>query len=252
MTKVWRSWHGYEDTKICLRRSLKRLQMDQIDLVLIHWPGPGYKTINRSHELIEKYGVEYYYKEGHEQFDQLRLETWRALEDSVLITKQCRSIGVSNFSIHHLQKLLNWKSLRIVPAVNQIEMHPYFPQTELREFCHSNGIAIQAYSSLGGQDSSSVDYNERLKKPPLLENPVVFGIANDTNKTCAQVLLRWAIQHGASIIPKASSEERILENSYIYDFTLSKLQMDALDALDCGPAGRLAWRRDPMRDLMFE
>jgi len=252
LTKVWRSWHGYEDTKICLRRSLKRLKIKQADLVLIHWPGPGYKTINRSKELIEKYGVEYYIKEGHEDYAKLRLETWRALEDAVLKTKQCRSIGVSNFTIEHLKKLLEWKDLRVKPAVNQIEMHPYYPQTELRKFCQENDITVQAYSSLGGQDSSSIDYNERLKQPPLLKNPVVIKIASEVKKTTAQILLRWAIQHGASVIPKASSRERILENIKVLDFSLSKKQMDALDGLDCGVAGRLTWRRDPMRNLEFQ
>lgn len=252
MTKVWRSWHGYEDTQICLRRSLKRLQTPQVDLALIHWPGPGYKTINRSHELIQKYGVEYYIKEGHEDYAKLRLETWRALEDAVLVTKQCRSIGVSNFTIEHLEKLLEWKDLRIKPAVNQIEMHPYYPQTELREFCQKHGIVVQAYSSLGGQDSSSKDYQERLKQPPLLENPIVSDIGKQVNRTNAQVLLRWAMQHGAAVIPKASSEERIIENSKIFDFSLNKEQMNSLDSLDCGPDGRLTWRRDPMRDLKFQ
>lgn len=291
VTKVWRSFHGYEDTKLCLRQSFKRLfptpKTGVIDLVLVHWPGPGYKTINRSHEMIRKHGVGYYFKEGHEDYAALRLETWRALEDVVLATNgdddktinkvRVRSIGVSNFSISHLTKLLEWKDLRISPAVNQIEMHPYYPQTELRQFCQDHGIVVQAYSSLGGQDYSKNDYDNTLKRPPLLQNPVVLEVARVCTERCektrddendsatsndrrpnfgpvtpAQVLLRWALQHGATVIPKTSSEERLLENRGVFSFELDDAQMAALDDLDCGSVGRLTWRRDPMRDLEFD
>ena len=118
------------------------------------------------------------------------LQTWRALEDAVL-DGTCVSIGVSNFTVAHLEHLLGWSELRVKPAVNQVEMHPYHPQVALRAFCSSNGIFVQAYASLGGQDTGASAWRDRVKAPPLLEHPVVTKAAKTHAVTPAAVLLRW-------------------------------------------------------------
>ena len=156
-TKQWRAYHGYEPTMKCLDLSLKRLKVDYVDLYLIHWPGPAYNTMHRRKDVMETSpdGPFAYAKEGHEKLNiqALRSETWRAMEDSVYSGK-CKAIGVSNFTIQHLEALK--KTARIwPPAVNQIEMHPYNPQTDLIAYCHKNGIVVEAYASLGGQDCVS-------------------------------------------------------------------------------------------------
>jgi len=249
-TKVWRKFHGYDATLECLNESLDRLGLEQIDLVLIHWPGPAYSTMNRRKDRMDSEGVQCYFMEGQEDIASLRLETWRALEDAYLSGK-CRAIGVSNFTPVHLRKLLSWPELRVKPAVNQVEMHPYYIQKELRDYCAKEEVVIQAYSSLGGQDFGKKGY-ARLGRPRLLDNPVVYDIATKHNKTNAQILLRWGLQHGAAVLPKSENQDRIIENMNIFNFDLSVEDMDALDQLDCGKDGRLTWVRDPMRDLDFD
>lgn len=192
ITKVWRNYHGYEQTKECLQESLNRLGLEQVDLVLIHWPGPAYdsqkkkKMIQNNNDNDATTSPIIAVQDGQEDIASLRLETWRALEDAY-IQKKCRAIGVSNYSITHLQKLLNWSDIRIKPMVNQVEMHPYYNQKELRAFCSSHNITLQAYSSLGGQDYSKKDYRNVLEQPPLLKNKVILDIANKRTKTASQI-----------------------------------------------------------------
>jgi diketogulonate reductase-like aldo/keto reductase len=143
-TKQWRSYHGYDQTLECLELSLKRLQVEYVDLYLIHWPGPAYNTMSRSRDVMENSpdGAFAYAKDGHESHNiqSLRGETWRAMEDSVDNGK-CKAIGVSNFTIQHLEALR--KTARYwPPAVNQIELHPYDPQIELVEYCQKHGICL--------------------------------------------------------------------------------------------------------------
>eukprot|EP00980_Cylindrotheca_fusiformis_P030902 scaffold25611_cov122-Cylindrotheca_fusiformis.AAC.1 len=187
-TKQWRAYHGYDRTKECLAKSLERLQVDYVDLYLIHWPGPNnFKRDEAAKTLAD--------------MEQLRSETWRAMEDSVDEGK-CRAIGVSNFSIKHLESLR--KTARIwPPAVNQIELHPYNPQTELVKYCHQHGIVVQAYASLGGQDSGKKTWKTLGGK--LVEREEVKKIAEKHSKTEAQVLLRWATQQKFAVIPKSSN-----------------------------------------------
>ena len=251
-TKVWRNHHGYEQTTQCLQESLNRLQLNQVDLVLIHWPGPAYDS-QKKREMQENnnYNPVKAVQDGQEDIASLRLETWRALEDAYL-QGYCRAIGVSNYSIKHLEKLISWKDIRIKPMVNQVEMHPYYNQKELRAYCSSQDIVIQAYSSLGGQDYSKKDYKNVLEKPPLLQNKIVLDIAKIKSKTPSQVLLRWAYQHGVAVIPKSENDNHIIENICIFDFTLSPKEMELLDGLDCGMKGRLTWRNDPLRNLDFD
>ena len=285
-SKQWRAYHGYDATLQCLKKSLERLQTDYLDLYLIHWPGCAYNTMARSKKSMEESsdGPFVYAKDGHgrDEIQSLRAETWRAMEDSVYDGK-CRAIGVSNFTIRHLEALK--KTARIwPPAVNQIELHPYNPQKELVEYCRKEGIVLQAYASLGGQDSGKKTWNVLGGK--LLERDEVKAIAEKYQKMPAQVLLRWATQQGFCVIPKSSNIEHMrlnLEAVSVFNgknngdddencalINLSQEDMEALDTLDqsfiksedidgsgekrmiANKRARLCWVRDPLKMLDFD
>jgi diketogulonate reductase-like aldo/keto reductase len=270
-TKQWRTYHGYEPTFQCLELSLQKLQLDYVDLYLIHWPGG---PIKKEKEQIDK----------NIDLVKLRSETWRAMEDA-LLQKKVKSIGVSNFTIQHLKKLK--ETARIwPPAVNQIELHPYNYkyQRELIEYCNQEGIIIEAYASLGGQDCGKKSWNALGGK--LLERPEVSSIAVKYGRTEAQVLLRWAMQHGFVVIPKSSNVEHMrlnLESALDCRWMdsqqqqqqqqqhcgLTNTEMFCLDELLSPPfvddmsactnsdaavavAARLTWMRDPCRMLDFD
>ena len=269
VTKHWRKYHGYEPTMECLSLSLKRLQLDSIDLWLMHWPGPAWNTMNWRNDAIAEHGPWYYATHSKEDIPQLRGETWRAMEDAVKAGK-VKAIGVSNFSIAHLERLKKRATIW-PPAVNQIEFHPLYPQTELVEYCKKEGILVQGYASLGGQDVGKKFWKSLFKKSReavtnLLNTPPVLELAENVNRTPAQVLLRWALEKNAALIPKASTPERMIENSRIFDFSLKEEQIKNLEkelqeALaeaaktehqEVESMGRLCWRRDPLRLLDFE
>jgi len=149
----------------------------------------------------------------------LRLDSWRALE-GIYREGRVRAIGVSNFMVHHLEELL--AQAEIVPAVNQIEISPFLQQREVRAFCARHGIAVEAYSP--------------LTRGHRLGHPVVSSIAQRTKRSPAQVLLRWAWQHGLIVLPKSTRPERIAENAALFDFALSPEAMAELDALEEGLA----------------
>lgn len=197
VTKLWNSDQGYASAIKACNASLAKLKLDYIDLYLLHWPEPG-----------------------------KRLDSWRAL---VELRKQgkCRSIGVSNFTIAHLEELL--AASEVTPAVNQVEFSPFLYQRSLLDFCRARAIQLEAYCPL--------TRGEKLK------DPVAGGIARRHGKTPAQVLLRWALQHQVVVIPKSARTERISENAGIFDFTLDERDMAELDALDTGY--RTCW--DPTR-----
>jgi len=275
LTKHWRKYHGYDLTNDCLRLSLKRLQLDYIDLWLMHWPGPAWKTMNRRKDLIEAHGPWHYAVHPKEELPAIRAETWRAMEDAVKSGK-VKSIGVCNFTIKHLEKLK--KTAKIwPPAINQIECHPLFPQKELVEYCSKEGIVVQAYSSLGGQDAGKSFWRSlyplskrgEKKKPivtKLCNTPPVLDLAKEVNRTPAQVLLRWGLEKNLLLVPKTSSKERMIENAEALNFSLSTEQIEKLEnqlhqALseaakvenkDVESMARLCWRNDQMRDLLFE
>jgi len=186
-TKLWNADHGFEPALKAFSQSLSRLGLDYIDLYLIHWPAEG------------------------------RMESWRALE-KLLDEGKCRAIGVSNYTIRHLEELLEHSS--VVPAVNQVEFHPYLYQKELLGFCRKQGIQLEAYRPL-------VDA-KRFDDPRLVE------VASRYGKTPAQVLLRWTLQHDVVVIPKSKQRKHILENAGVFDFSLSKQDMGFLDAFDEG------------------
>ena len=239
-TKQWRAYHGYEPTLKCLEKSLHRLQTNYVDLYLIHWPGPA--------KVIEGEGT-------MSKIQSLRAETWRAMEDSLLEGK-CRAIGVSNFTIRHLEALR--RTARIwPPAVNQIELHPYNQQIKLVEYCRTHGIVVQAYASLGGQDSGKKTFNSLGGK--LFERNEVKNIARKHGKTEAQILLRWAIENGYCVIPKSSSRLHMQENleSAIDPLWesggLDDDDRDILNSLNVeDERSRLCWVRDPLKMLRFD
>jgi diketogulonate reductase-like aldo/keto reductase len=185
-SKVWNEDQGYETTLAAFEKSLERLQLDYLDLYLIHWPGK------------DKYK-----------------DTWRALE-KLYKDGKIRAIGVSNFQVHHLEELL--KDAEIKPMVNQVEFHPRLTQKELRDYCKAQGIQLEAWSP--------------LMQGQLLDNEVLTQIAEKHNKSVAQVILRWDLQHGVVTIPKSIKEHRIIENADIFDFELSQEDMDKIDALN--------------------
>ncbi|WNG27074.1 aldo/keto reductase [Cystobacter fuscus] len=185
-TKLWNSDQGYDSALQACARSLKELGLEYVDLYLIHWPVQG-----------------------------RRLDSWRALE-TLLRDGRCRAIGVSNFMEHHLDELL--ARAQVVPAVNQVEQHPFLHQPSLLRHCADKGIAVEAYSPL--------TKGLRLTDPRLVE------VARRHGRSTAQVLIRWCLQHGMIVIPKSAHAARIRENATVYDFSLSPEDMRQLDGLN--------------------
>lgn len=188
----------------------------------------GYQgTINAFQESLHRLHLDYvdlYLM--HWPVEGLRLESWRAME-KILAGGKVRAIGVSNFMTHHLKELLD--HCEVIPAVNQIEMSPYLYLTrqEILEMCRERGIVVEAYSP--------------LTKGRKLDDPDLVRIAGKYGKTTAQVLIRWAIDHGFVVLPKSARSLRIIENGAVFDFTLSKEDMTFLDGLD----GNLVTGWDP-------
>jgi diketogulonate reductase-like aldo/keto reductase len=270
-TKHWRKYHGYEPTLQCLNLSLRRMKLQYIDLYLMHWPGPAWSTMARSNAVIEQ-DPWHYATVDKDDMVALRAETWRAMEDACRQGK-VRAIGVSNMTIRHLETLKRTATLW-PPAVNQVELHPLYPQAELLEYCKKEGIVVQAYSSLGGQDTGQAKWNSLLhggksgkgEKMDLLNAGPVQDLARKVHATPAQVLLRWALEQDCPIIPKTNSAKRMEENAGALKARLTSKEVKSLRAtlMDQVKANnpdegdtidhltRLAWRRDPLRQLEFE
>ncbi|WP_411083454.1 aldo/keto reductase [Streptomyces sp. cmx-18-6] len=189
-TKLWNSDQGYDATLAAFDTSLAKLGLDYADLYLIHWPTPA-------HDLYP--------------------ETWRALE-KLVADGRIRAAGVSNFQPAHLRRLLETGSL--VPAVNQVELHPGLQQAELRAFHAEHSIATEAWSPLA--------------QGALLKDDVLVSIAERHGKSAAQVVLRWHLQLGNIVIPKSVTPERIRQNIDVFDFELSAADMEAIAGLDRG------------------
>lgn len=185
-SKVWNTEQGYETTLKAFEDSLNRLGLEYLDLYLIHWPGK------------DKY-----------------LETWRALE-KLYKDGKVKSIGVSNFHVHHLENLL--ANSEVKPVVNQIELHPLLTQVEIRDYCAKHEIKVESWSPLG--------------RGNLLEEPTINHIAKKHGKSSAQVLVRWHLQHDLVVIPKSITPTRIKENAQVFDFSLSLNEMNQIDALN--------------------
>lgn len=189
-TKLWNDDHGYDAALRAFDASLERLGLEYVDLHLVHWPVAG-----------------------------ARAETWRAME-RIAESGRARSIGVSNYLVPHLEEL--FQTAKILPEVNQIELHPFLQHREAVALCKRHGIVVQAYSP--------------LTRGRRLDDPVIARIAARLGRTPAQVILRWNLEHGNVILPKSVREERMRENAGALAFTLDPASLGELDALDEGSA----------------
>ncbi|XP_030405283.1 1,5-anhydro-D-fructose reductase-like [Gopherus evgoodei] len=219
VSKLWNIFHAPQDVKPAFLKSLTMLNLDYLDLYLMHSP-MGFPNI--SGELMPQ-------KDGLLlQSDVDYVDTWRAMEklvDEGLV----KSVGVSNFNVSQLERLLS--VCRIKPAANQVELHPYLTQPELVEYCKSKGIVLIAYSPFG---CPALPCPSGENSPvPLLENPTVNEIAQKHGKTSAQVLIRFHIQRGIATIPKSITPTRIVENAEVYDFHLTRKEIQMLEGLNC-------------------
>lgn len=202
-TKVWITDYGYDQTLHAFDKSAGKLGIDQIDLLILHQALPG-------------------------EFE-LTIAAYRALE-KLLADGKVRAIGVSNFMTDHLSRLMEVTS--VLPAVNQIEVHPFFRQSELLEVDVEHGILSQAWSPIGG-----ITFYRDGSHGSTLKDPVINGIAAAHGKTPAQVMLRWHLQQGRQAIPKSVTPSRIAENFDLFDFELTADQLAAIDGLDTGVRG---------------
>jgi methylglyoxal/glyoxal reductase len=187
-TKLWHSDHGYEPARKAFALSRERLGLEYVDLYLIHWP--------------------------RADPPEARLGSWKALEE-LHAQGLCRAVGVSNYTIRHLEEIAAHSAL--VPAVNQVEFHPFLYDPDLLGYCADHGIRLEAYSPL--------TRNRRL------DDPRIAAVAREVGRSPAQVLIRWVLQHEVVVIPKSTRRERIHENAQVFDFSLSADQMARLDAL---------------------
>lgn len=188
-TKLWNNDQGYDKTIKAFHESLNQLQLDDIDLYLIHWPCPA---------------------------DDLFIETYKAME-SLYHEGKIKAIGVCNFTAQQLEALM--KETSVVPAVNQIEYHPYFQQNELQAYCESKGIKVTAWSPL-------------MRGQQLFDNDVLKSIAANHHKTVAQIIIRWHLQENRIVIPKSSHPERIAENYQVFDFALTEEEIHMIQTLN--------------------
>ena len=204
-TKVWVSDYGYEQTLHAWDKAVGKLGVDHLDLLILHTPAPP-----RFVQTVQAY---------------------KALE-TLLAEGKVRAIGVSNFMPHHLTALLSQTD--VVPAVNQIELHPFFTQPAVQQVDAANGITDQAWSPIGGI-TFYPGYQNDLTSP--LQEQSILDIAQRHEKSAAQVMLRWHLQRGRSAIPKSVTPSRIAENFDVFDFELSRQDLAILDALDTGRRG---------------
>jgi diketogulonate reductase-like aldo/keto reductase len=204
-TKLWISDYGYDAAQVGFEASLRRLGVDHVDLYLLHQPVPTHfeDTIG-AYQAAEKF----------------------------LADGRARAIGVCNFSPEHLRRLIDRTDA--VPAVNQVELHPYFTQPALRQVHAELGIATQAWSPLGGV-LVYVPGSDESRGP--MSDPVITDLAAQYGKTPAQIVLRWHIEHGLCAIPKSVKPHRIAENFDVFDFALTHAEVAAIDALDKGVRG---------------
>ena len=187
VTKLWNDDHGYDNTIEAFNKSLNNLQVDYIDLYLIHWP------------------------------NKLNAETWRAFEH-LYETGKVKAIGVCNFKVEHLEELK--KTAKIMPMVNQVEIHPFSTKNNIINYCKDNNIKVVAWSP--------------ISRGRVLSNELMIDLSQKYKKSIVQILLRWHMQKGVIPIPKSSNENRIKENIDIFDFEISSEDMKAIDSLDEG------------------
>jgi diketogulonate reductase-like aldo/keto reductase len=215
-TKLWVTHNGPEDVEAGLDASLKALKLDYVDLYIIHWP---IRTRPSAEPMNPK-------KEDFQPLDEEA--TWHKLEEMVGKGK-AKAIGVSNFSQYKLDNLL--RSALVVPAVNQVEVHPGWRNEKIIDFCKSKGIHVEAYSPLGSQGSQFEDPAEH-REAPLLEHSIITSVAEKMNKSPGQIMLRWNLQRGLTVLPKSTSPERMKENIDLFGWEIHPEDMDALNKLE--------------------
>lgn len=201
-TKLWNSDQGYESTLAAFDTSLSRLGLDYVDLYLVHWPLQDPDT---------------------------RLRTWDAME-KIAESGRAKAVGVCNFEPHHLQELVDRGGL--LPAVDQVELHPHLPQQAIRDFAALHGIAVESWSPLGGTSNSG--WGDASKPNTLLADPVVARVGERHGKSPAQVLIRWHLQNGLIVIPKSVHDNRIAQNVDVFDFELTDQDLADIATLDDG------------------
>ena len=190
-TKLWRENLGYEATKTELQKSLDRLNLDYLDLYLIHWPANA---------------------RNYDNWQKANADSWRAMEE-LQAEGKIKSIGVSNFFQKHLEAL--FQTAKVIPSVNQIEFHPGYWQPELTDYCKKQNIAVESWSPLA--------------RGKVFGNKALEAISQNHNKSVSQICLKWVIQHDVIVIPKSASPERIDENINIFDFELSAEEMEQIN-----------------------
>jgi diketogulonate reductase-like aldo/keto reductase len=205
-TKLWLDDYGFDSTLRAFDTSAGKLGLDHVDLYLVHWPVPS-------------------------SFD-ATVESYKAAE-RLLADGRVRAIGVCNHTPDHLARLV--EATDVPPAVNQVELHPFFAQSDVREADDSRGTITQCWSPLGGINVYRPKDPDAVRN--LLAHPTITGIAQAHGKTSAQVVLRWHLDHGLSPIPRSSKPERIAENFDVFDVTLTPDEVAAIDALDTGVRG---------------
>ena len=226
-SKLWNTYHAAEHVGPACQKSLDDLDLEYLDLYLIHFPlaskyvpfeknyPPGWFTdLKAEHPRVE---------EAHVPIR----ETWEAMEELVE-RGLVKHIGVCNFGTSLLRDLLSYAKIR--PTVLQVETHPYLTQPKLLRYCQQEVIAYTAFSPLGAQSYFSLNMAEKFEA--VLTNPVVTEIADEIGRTPAQVVLRWGVQRGTAVIPKTSNRERMVENISLFDFKLSDEQMHSIDTLN--------------------
>ena len=198
-SKVWNKDRGYKTTLAAFEKTINDLQIDYLDLYLIHWPA----SVNKFND-----------------WDNINLETWRAMTELYKAGK-IKSIGVSNFMPHHLKSLMETE---VKPMVDQIEFHPGFMQEETFKYCNDNNILVEAWSPLG--------------TGKMLDNETLKTISSKYNKSVAQICIRWCLQNNTLPLPKSVTASRIKENTEIFDFVISDEDMKTINAMEyCGGSG---------------